>query len=44
MKIVTAFNNYFAKIVPSLNLFKWPGNVMSQANGLDVNDCIVIKF
>ena len=43
-EIATTFNNYFAEIVPSLNLFKWPGNVRSLTNNCDVIDSIVLKF
>ena len=44
MKIATTFNDGFAGIVPSLNLLKWPGNVTTLANSLDIIDTIVLKF
>ena len=44
IKVGTTFNNYFAIIVPSLNLFKWPANATSFAYNLDIIDSIVLKF
>ena len=44
MKILTTFNDNFAEIAPSLNLFKWSGNVTSLANNIDTIDSIVLKF
>ena len=44
MKTATTFNDYFEEIVPSLNLFEWPGNFTSLANNLDTTDSIVLKF
>ena len=38
-KIATTFSDYFAEILPSLNLFKWQGNVKSLANNRDIIDC-----
>ena len=43
-KIATTFNDYFPEIIPSLNLFKWPGNVKSLASNRDIIDSIVLKF
>ena len=43
-KITTALHDYFAEIVPSLNLSKWLGNFKSLANNLDTVDSIVLKF
>ena len=43
-KIVTTFNDYFSEIVPSLNLFKWPGNVKSLASNRDIIDHPSIKM
>ena len=43
-KAGTNFNNYFAKIVPFLNLFKWPGNVKSLPNNRGIIGSIVLKF
>ena len=43
-KIATTLNDYFAEIIPSLNLFKWPGNFRSFANNCDATDSIVLKF
>ena len=37
---MTTLNDYFAEIIPFLNLFKWPEYVTSLANNLD----IVLKF
>ena len=31
-------------MAPSLNLFKWPGDVKSLANNCDIIDSIVLKF
>ena len=44
MKIATTFIDYFVEIGPSLNLFKWSGNVTSLANNIDTTDSIVLKF
>ena len=44
MKIGTTFNNYFAEIVSSLNLYKLRGNVTSLANNIDIVDSIVLNF
>ena len=41
---MTTFIDYFAEIGPSLNLFKWSGNVTSLANNIDTTDSIVLKF
>ena len=44
MKIGTTFNDYFAEIVSSLNLYKLRGNVTGLANNIDIVDIIVLKF
>ena len=43
-KIATTFNDYFPEIRPSLNLFKWPGNVKSLASNRDIIDHPSIKM
>ena len=44
MKIATTFNDYFAEVLNSLNLFKWPGNITNLANNVDIIDSIVLTF
>ena len=44
MEIGTTFNDYFAEIVSSLNLYKLRGNVTGLANNIDIVDIIVLKF
>ena len=44
MKTATTFNDYFAEIVVSINLFKRPENATSLPNNLDITDSIVLKF
>ena len=44
MKIATTFNDYFAELIPSLNLFRWLGNVTSLAKNLDIIHSMVLKF
>ena len=41
---MSAFDDYLPKIVASLNIFKWLGNVKSLANNRDIIDSIVLKF
>ena len=43
-KIATTFNNYFSEIIPSLNLFKCPGNAKSLSTNRDIIDSIILKF
>ena len=43
-KLATTFNDYFAEIVSSLNLFKWSGNVKGLANNRDITDNTVLKL
>ena len=40
MKIATSFNYYFAEILPSLSVFKWPKNITSFLDNLDIIDSI----
>ena len=44
MKIATTLNYYFAEIILSLNLFKWPWDDTSLANNRDITDSIALKF